>query len=288
MGDKGFEQSSPVRALHVNRPGWGCLNASQIAAFVEQRLADEEEARVEEHLADCDACLEQVVFLGRHQPNEGAAVAPELLARARGLVATRHPAWRPLALRWGSVAAALILFAIAGFRVWQPGTPLAPVVERDSSSATAPATDPPIVPPQPLPAETTAAAPTARVSSPATPSGTAPDVSVPSTPPPGSVRRAPVAAGAVVLLSPRSDSMVPLPNLEFRWRDVPNAIYYDLHVVTEEGDVVWQGKVEGTRARLPDGHPLHAGTKYFVWVRAHLAGGGTIKSAAVAFRVGQL
>jgi hypothetical protein len=288
MADLGFERSSPVKALHVDRPGWGCLDASQIAAFIEQRLPAEEEARIEEHLADCAACLEQVVFLARHQPGEGATVPPHLLARARGLVATRPPAWRPLALRWGSVAAAFVLFAIAGFRVWQPATPLTPAVaERDSSSTTVPAIGPATAPAEPSPAGTAATSPTAQASSPAKPAGTTPGVPAPSTPPPVPVRRAPAAADAVVLLSPTSDSMVPLPNLEFRWRDVPNAIYYDLHVVTEEGDVVWQGRVEGTRTRLPDGHPLHAGTKYFVWVRAHLAGGGTLKSAAAAFRVGQ-
>ena len=106
-------------------------------------------------------------------------------------------------------------------------------------------------------------------------------------PPPAAVRKSPVAPTAVILSSPAENATVALPGLEFRWHDVPNAIYYELHVVTEEGDVVWQGKVDDTHARLPEGHALRANAKYFVWVRAHLAGGGTVKSAAVPFRVGR-
>ena len=74
--------------------------------------------------------------------------------------------------------------------------------------------------------------------------------------------------------------------LEFRWLRVPAAAYYEVHVVTEDGSVVWLGKVEGTVVRVPDGVSMEAGRKYFVWVRAYLSGGGTVKSAAVAFRVG--
>ena len=59
----------------------------------------------------------------------------------------------------------------------------------------------------------------------------------------------------------------------------------DLQIVTEEGNVVWSGRADGTSTRLPAGHGLQAGQKYFVWVRAHLSGGGTVKSPAVPFRV---
>ena len=74
--------------------------------------------------------------------------------------------------------------------------------------------------------------------------------------------------------------------LEFRWLGVAAATYYEVHVVTEDGSVIWLGKVDGTVVRLPDSVPMEAGRKYFVWVRAYLSGGGTVKSAAVSFRVG--
>ena len=74
--------------------------------------------------------------------------------------------------------------------------------------------------------------------------------------------------------------------LDIRWRRVPSATYYEIHIVTEDGTVVWIGKMEGTRARPPDLAGLEAGKKYFVWVRAHLSGGGTVKSPAVSFHIG--
>ncbi len=76
------------------------------------------------------------------------------------------------------------------------------------------------------------------------------------------------------------------PDTALRWQAVPGTSYYDIDIVTEEGDVVWQGKSEATSTRLPAERALRAGTKYFVWVRAHLSSGGTIKSPAVSFRIG--
>ena len=94
------------------------------------------------------------------------------------------------------------------------------------------------------------------------------------------------ASSPFVLLSPSENDTHPLDALDFVWRRVPGAVYYDIHIVTEEGNVVWSGKAEGTSTRLPAGHGLQTGQKYFVWVRAHLSGGGTVKSPAVPFRVG--
>ena len=80
------------------------------------------------------------------------------------------------------------------------------------------------------------------------------------------------------MLSPRDP--------EFRWQAVPGSIYDELSLVREDSNVVWQSRVEGTLARLPASVTLQSGTAYFVWVRAYLAGGATLKSAAVPFRVG--
>jgi hypothetical protein len=88
------------------------------------------------------------------------------------------------------------------------------------------------------------------------------------------------------MTSPAENQVLSPRGPEFRWQAVPGSIYYELSLVTENGDVVWQGRVEGTRAPLPSSVTLQPGAGYFVWVRAYLAGGVTLKSAAVPFRVG--
>jgi hypothetical protein len=80
--------------------------------------------------------------------------------------------------------------------------------------------------------------------------------------------------------------MLPAQAPEFRWKAVAGSLFYEIHVVTEDGSVVWQANVDETSTRLPAGHALRAGEKYFVWVRAHLSGGGTVRSAAISFHLG--
>ena len=90
------------------------------------------------------------------------------------------------------------------------------------------------------------------------------------------------------ILFPSENSTLLPQQLEFRWRGTPAAAYYEISLVTEDGSVVWQDKVAGTQSRCPDSISLEAGKKYFVWVRAYLSSGGTVKSAAISFHVGDL
>jgi hypothetical protein len=88
------------------------------------------------------------------------------------------------------------------------------------------------------------------------------------------------------VVSPAEGATVSPGRLEFRWQGIPSAAYYEVHLVTSDGNVVWLGKADGTSLRPPPGITLEAGQKYFVWILAYLSGGGTIKSAAVPFFVG--
>jgi hypothetical protein len=91
---------------------------------------------------------------------------------------------------------------------------------------------------------------------------------------------------ALKVLSPAENAMLPRDELRFQWRAVPGAAYYEAQVMTEDGNVAWSARTDATSVRLPgDGASLKAGEKYFVWIRAYLAGGGTVKSAAVSFHI---
>lgn len=84
---------------------------------------------------------------------------------------------------------------------------------------------------------------------------------------------------------PHEGSVLAVRDLEFRWKRVPRALYYDIRVVTQEGELIWEGRVEGTHARLPSSASLKAGEEFFVRVRAYLPEGKTITSHVVGFKV---
>jgi len=88
------------------------------------------------------------------------------------------------------------------------------------------------------------------------------------------------------LLFPAENAALSPQDLKLQWSAIPGAAYYEAQVMTDEGDVAWSARTGSTSVRLPsDGASLRAGKKYFVWIRAYLAGGGTVKSAAVSFHI---
>jgi hypothetical protein len=88
------------------------------------------------------------------------------------------------------------------------------------------------------------------------------------------------------LLFPAENATLSPHDLKLQWNAIPGAAYYEAQVMTDEGNVAWSARTGTTSVRLPgDGTSLQAGKKYFVWIRAYLAGGGTVKSAAVSFHI---
>jgi hypothetical protein len=79
--------------------------------------------------------------------------------------------------------------------------------------------------------------------------------------------------------------VIPRGSLEFRWRQVPRSLFYDVRLATAEGDLVWEGQATVTSLRPPGDLQLEGGRKYFVWVRAYLPEGKTVQSRALAFSV---
>jgi hypothetical protein len=86
------------------------------------------------------------------------------------------------------------------------------------------------------------------------------------------------------VLEPQPESVVLRNRLRFRWKPVGDAAYYELRVANSEGDLMWQGQGSSPKAQLPPELPLQPGN-YFVWVRAYLHDGRTIKSEPVPFTI---
>lgn len=246
----------------MRRTGCGWAGREEVfEGYVRGALGPEERDAFEEHYFECPVCFDRLhTFLALQAELRSSPAEPRDPRPAHGWP------WRwvlaPLA---GSIV--LVLAAALWFKA--PPLPTSPAIVTDAPPAATPATVPatPAVPPA------SSVAPT-------------PVPAVPPASPRAAVRNSATPASAVVLLSPPEEATLPPGALVFNWRAVPGAAYYELHIVTEEGNVVWSGKVEATSTTLPEGHGLEAGRKYFVWVRAHLSGGGTVKSPAVSFRVG--
>jgi len=84
------------------------------------------------------------------------------------------------------------------------------------------------------------------------------------------------------VVSPHRGSIVARERLEFQWKTVPHSRYYEIHVVTSEGDLVWEGQSEGSVVQPPADVKLNDGS-YFVWITAYLENGREAKSAPVRF-----
>ena len=108
MDEKTLTRLLRAEGAEAERPGRGCSDEAQLSAYVEHGIPEEQRAKVEAHLADCEACLGQIAFLAR-QPAELAepatSVPPGAVARARDLVALPPSPWRPFVLRWGTALA---------------------------------------------------------------------------------------------------------------------------------------------------------------------------------------
>lgn len=104
-------------------------------------------------------------------------------------------------------------------------------------------------------------------------------------PPQESLRKAPQHNTAPTLLFPREGAVVPRGGIEFHWSPVEHTLYYEVFVLSAEGDLVWQDRADGIRVRLPGNTRLSTGQKYYVSVCATLGDGRSLKSPAVGFEV---
>lgn len=91
-------------------------------------------------------------------------------------------------------------------------------------------------------------------------------------------------AGGPRLLWPKDGENVSSAAPEFSWTAVPGAAYYDLRIVSDLGDLVWQERVTRSRWRPSAPLPLLSGKEYFVRVDAWVGDVGALSSDFVPFR----
>lgn len=86
-----------------------CPDVHLIAGFVDGRLGDDDQARIEGHVADCVACATLVGELSRHRNEVAIEAVPELaLARARRLGAGKPGGWMSFVPHVAAAALAVV------------------------------------------------------------------------------------------------------------------------------------------------------------------------------------
>ena len=88
-------------------------------------------------------------------------------------------------------------------------------------------------------------------------------------------------------LSPGDGVSISPADSVFTWTAVPSSRYYQVRIVSDSGDLLWQERVEATEWELPAGLQLTQGVDYFVRVDAHLTDAKTLQSDYLMFRLGE-
>ena len=98
-----------------------------------------------------------------------------------------------------------------------------------------------------------------------------------------------IESGAVGprILQPRDGMTISSSQAVFNWSSVPDSIYYHVRIVSDEGDLIWRERVEGTQWGIPTELALSPDSEYYVRVDAFLADAKSLNSDFVAFRVGR-
>jgi hypothetical protein len=229
---------------------WTCPDDHTIAAYVDNALPQNQEARAESHLSHCERCRAIVADIVKLQRKAELPVPPFELTRtsvqfARAASARSRWIWAPAAATALVVLIAVIVSLIREpqkLLVSSPPTPSAPMVAKA----------------EPL---------------------------ISRNAPPREILRKPILSEALpVILFPRPDSSVERGQLEFNWTPVSRSRYYEISVVTSDGDLLWEGQTEKSVFHLPSHVVLKPGA-YFVWITAYLADGRLEKSSPVRFVV---
>lgn len=85
------------------------------------------------------------------------------------------------------------------------------------------------------------------------------------------------------IVTPLVGQVLPVNEPEFEWTVVRGSLYYDVRLVSAEGEIVWEERVKSTSWSLPGQLQLRAGTDYYLRVDAYLAEAKRVSSRHVLF-----
>jgi hypothetical protein len=229
---------------------WGlkCPGNDILAGYVDGGLDQAARSRTESHLADCAACRSLVGDVVTTRRLEATPLPLGLKQRAIASTAPSRTVARWVLVPATAAGLTVILIAILLIRVPRDEITLisrSPVADVVAKSET-----------------------------PTSHGGAAPNI----------VRKSAPSESLPALIFPADGRVFKPSELIFKWRVVPHTRHYEIHVVTSEGDPVWESDSESTDAKLSPDITLKDGT-YFVWITASLDDGRVQKSIPVRFVV---
>lgn len=229
---------------------WSCPEDEMLAAYVDGALGGIRKTRVEFHLSGCLHCRLLVAETVKAQREMDLPLPPgELKQKAIRLAEPRTAVKRWIWVPAGALVALAVLL-------------LATAVMRKPESLI--------------------------VQTPPSPSVTLMAKSKPALAPGTPVREIERKRTSTELLPrivlPQPNSVVAGEQLKFGWKSIPHSRYYEVRVVTTEGDLVWEVQTEKSDIQPPSDLHMQAGS-YFVWITAYLADGQIAKSLPVKFIV---
>ena len=251
MGEETFPAMRSESSENPPTRRWTCPDDQTIAAYVDDALSQNRRAGVEFHLSKCERCRLIVADVVKLQREHELPVPPFEFARRPAQYAPAVSAgFRWI---WAPPAAAVALIVLMTVTIGLLREPQKLLV-----TAPPPPSAPMIAKAEPL---------TSR-----------------NTPLHEILRKPKLSEARPVILSPRQDSIVVRENLEFNWKPVSRSRYYEISVVTSDGDLLWEDQTEKSVLHLPSEVVLKRGS-YFVWITAYLSDGRVARSSPVRFVV---
>jgi len=248
--NESFAAMAFERAKDPRKRRWTCPADEAIAAYVDGALREQTKRRLESHLVKCERCRSIAADVVKLQRDLELPVPPFAAANRILAVLPRVPAGS----RWIWVPAAampLIVFAAVMIVLhWEPEK----LVLFSPATLSAPKV--------------------AKVETATPDKSTIRDIT----------RQSVIRSIVPVILSPTQDSTIGRDQLEFTWKPLRRSRYYEITVVSSDGDLLWAGKTEASSLRLPREVVLKRGS-YFVWIAAYLIDGQVAKSSPVRFVV---
>lgn len=238
----------PRRVLELSRQRWRCLPDDVLAAYLDGGLNETSRRKAESHLADCQVCRSLIADVVAMRRLEISQLPWGLKERAFSTVLSHRNRRSVLIPTFAAAGIACVVLSL--FLIERPLRLNLPLPKTPVAPAIAKSDLPP-----------------------RQGDGNA-----------DMVRKLTQPEVIPTILSPAQNATVKRSQLRFRWTNVFRAQYYEIHLVTSEGDPVWESESKTNSVDLPTDVVFSEGV-YFVWIDA-VVDGQVKRSVPVRFLVG--
>jgi len=228
---------------------WGCPGDDVLAAYLDGTLDPAAKNKAELHLANCAACCSLIADVAAMRRSQPRPLPFGLEQRAVAVTSPRRNAGRRVLI---PVTTALVIALSLAAMLLMTAKKEISTIPTSKVAPIVARTEPP------------------------------PSLSVPATS--NIVRQSGPSDPIPGLIFPQENAVIKPGELFMKWKAVPRARYYEVHLVDAEGEPLWQGESQAASTGVPGTVMLKDGA-YFVWIAAYIEDGRVQKSSPVRFVV---